>query len=378
VPGVLEGLKVLDFSTLLPGPMASLFLADAGAEVIKVERPGVGEEMRVYVPKWGVDSVNFNMLNRDKKSLSIDLKDPKARRALEPLLRDADVLIEQFRPGVMQRLGLGYNEATILNSDIIYCSISGYGQHGPKSSRAGHDMNYVGDTGLLGLSYGPKENPVVPPALIADIAGGSYPALVNILLALRARDAGRGGAYIDIAMADNLFPFLYWAMGDGQAADAWPGNGNALVTGGTCRYRLYETADGRVLAAAPIEQKFWESFCEAIDLEADLRDDSLAPARTTARIAEIIRSRPAAHWEQAFEAADCCCTIVRSIREAMDDPHFRARGVFSRRLVNEEGAEMIGLPTPIIPSFAAKPRTAAAAPRLGQNNADLLAPAVAE
>jgi alpha-methylacyl-CoA racemase len=378
VPGVLEGLKVLDFSTLLPGPMASLFLADAGAEVIKVERPGVGEEMRVYVPKWGVDSVNFNMLNRDKKSLSIDLKDPNARRALEPLLRDADVLIEQFRPGVMPRLGLGYKDVTLLNSDIIYCSISGYGQHGPKSSRAGHDMNYVGDAGLLGLSYGPKENPVVPPALIADIAGGSYPALVNILLALRARDAGRGGAYIDIAMADNLFPFLYWAMGDGQAADAWPGNGNALVTGGTCRYRLYETADGRVLAAAPIEQKFWESFCEAINLDADLRDDSLAPAKTTARIVEIIRSRQAAHWEQAFEAADCCCTIVRSIREAMDDPHFRARGVFSRRLVNEEGAEMIGLPIPIIPSFAAKPQTSAAAPRLGQNNADLLAPAAAE
>jgi crotonobetainyl-CoA:carnitine CoA-transferase CaiB-like acyl-CoA transferase len=378
VPGALEGLKVLDFSTLLPGPMASLFLADAGAEVIKVERPGVGEEMRIYVPKWGVDSVNFNMLNRDKKSLSIDLKDPNARRALEPLLRDADVLIEQFRPGVMQRLGLGYKELTQINPDIIYCSISGYGQHGPKSSRAGHDMNYIGDAGLLGLSYGPNENPVVPPALIADIAGGSYPAVVNILLALRARDAGHGGAYIDIAMADNLFPFLYWAMGDGQAAGAWPGNGNALVTGGTCRYRLYETADGRVLAAAPIEQKFWESFCEAIHLDADLRDDSHAPLKTTARVAEIIRSRPAAHWEQAFEAPDCCCTIVRSIREAMDDPHFRARGVFSRTLVNEEGAEMIGLPTPIIPSFAAKPQTFAAAPRLGQNNADLLAHAAAE
>ena len=371
MPGALEGLKVLDFSTLLPGPMASLFLADAGAEVVKVERPESGEEMRGYVPKWGVDSINFNMLNRGKKSLAIDLKSSAARELLEPLLREADVLIEQFRPGVMKRLGLGYDDVRRLNPDIVYCSISGYGQSGPKSLRAGHDLNYIGDAGLLGLSHGPKEAPVVPPALIADIAGGSYPALFNILLALRARDAGKGGAYIDVCMADNLFPFLYWAMGDGQAAGAWPGNGDALVTGGTCRYRIYTTSDGKALAAAPIEQKFWTSFCEAIGLEEHLREDGKDPEATTARIAQIIASKPAAHWEAAFEAADCCCTIVRSVREAMDDPHFRARRVFERRLTNEEGAQIIGLPTPIARAFAANPDGAAPAPRLGDYNAVL-------
>ncbi|CUH81303.1 CoA-transferase family III [Tropicibacter naphthalenivorans] len=212
--GALEGLKVRDFSTLLPGPMAGLFLADAGAEVIKIERPQ-GEEMRHYLPRWGADAVNFAMLNRGKKSLALDLKDPAARALLDPLLREADVVIEQFRPGVMARLGLGYADVQKLNPDIVYCSIIGYGQTGPKAQRAGHDLNYIGDAGLLALSHGTPQTPVLPPALIADIAGGTYPALLNILLALRARDAGKGGAHLDIAMAETLFPFMYWAMGDG-------------------------------------------------------------------------------------------------------------------------------------------------------------------
>jgi alpha-methylacyl-CoA racemase len=371
MPGALEGLKVLDFSTLLPGPMASLILADAGAEVIKVERPEIGEEMRLYVPKWGTESVNFSMLNRDKKSIAVDLKNPAERRKLERHLSEADVLIEQFRPGVMKRLGLAYEDVRKVNDDIIYCSISGYGQTGSKSLRAGHDMNYIGDAGLLGLSYGSPERPVVPPALIADIAGGAYPALLNILVALRARDAGRGGAYIDVSMADNLFPFLYWALGNGQATGVWPGNGDALVTGGSCRYRLYETSDGRVLAAAPIEEKFWAKFCEAIGLDDDLRDDSRAPAATAARVSEIIRSKPSKHWESVFEAADCCCSIVRSVGEAMNDPHFKERKVFSRRLINERGDEIAGLPSPVIHAFAAKPHAIAYAPRLAEHNGEL-------
>jgi alpha-methylacyl-CoA racemase len=371
MPGALEGLKVLDFSTLLPGPMASLFLADAGAEVIKVERPGTGEEMRFYVPKWGVDSVNFNMLNRGKKSLAIDLKDPAARDILDPLLREADVLLEQFRPGVMERLGFGYEAVRRLNPDIVYCSISGYGQTGSKSLRAGHDLNYVGDAGLLALSYGPKGTPVVPPALIADIAGGTYPALFNILLALRVRDMGRGGAYLDISMAENLFPFLYWAIGNGQASGEWPGNGDALVTGGSCRYRIYETADGRALAAAPLEQKFWLSFCDAIGLDEHLRDDAKTPDATAERVTAIIRSKPAAHWEAVFEAADCCCTIVHSVRQAMDDAHFLSRGVFDRLLSREDHQRITGLPTPIARGFAANPSGEVPAPRLGEHNAEL-------
>lgn len=369
--GALDGLKVLDFSTLLPGPMASLFLAEAGAEVIKVERPGRGDEMRVYDPKWGRDSVNFAMLNRGKKSLALDLKDPTERARLEPLLRDADVVIEQFRPGVMDRLGLGYEALKALNSDIIYCSITGYGQSGPKALRAGHDMNYMGDSGLLALSTGPNSAPVVPPALIADIAGGTYPAVFNILMALLARNAGKGGAQLDISMADNLFPFMYWAMGDGMAADQWPGNGDALVTGGSPRYKLYPTADGKLLAAAPIEPKFWATFTQAIALEDALCDDALDPEATIAGVAALIAAQTAAHWEVVFDQADCCCTIVQSVQDAMQDPHFAARGLFDRQVANSDGSTLTALPVPVAPALRNQSK-AAPSPVLGADNVALL------
>ena len=218
----LAGVRVLDFSTLLPGPLATLILAEAGAEVIKIERPGRGDEMRSYVPKFGADSVNFAMLNRGKKSIAIDLKDAAAREALLPLLREADVVVEQFRPGVMDRLGLGYEALAQINPRIIYCAITGYGQTGPRAHVAAHDINYVAESGMLSLAAGEGGAPIVPPALIADIGGGTYPAVINILLALRARDTSGKGCKLDIAMGDNLFTFLYWAMGNGLAAGEWP------------------------------------------------------------------------------------------------------------------------------------------------------------
>ena len=370
--GALAGITVLDFSTLLPGPMATLFLAEAGAEVVKVERPGTGEEMRGYVPAWGTDSANFAMLNRGKKSIAVDLKDETSRARLKPLIERADILVEQFRPGVMARLGLGYDDVRAIRPDIIYCSISGYGQTGPASQRAGHDLNYIGDTGLLALSCGTPETPVVPPALIADIAGGTYPAVLNILLALRKRDLTGQGTYLDIAMSDNLFPFLYWALGEGQATGRWPGNGDALVSGGSCRYRLYPTADGRFVAVAALEQKFWLAFCAAIGLDHHLIDDSVAPQETMRRIAEIIAARTADELEPMLRAADCCCSIVRSAREAMADPHFSARGVFANRLANAGGDEIAALPTPIVAGMRAGTGTVKRAPVLGEHTDELL------
>lgn len=365
--GVLDDILVVDFSTLLPGPMATLFLAEAGADVIKIERPGIGEEMRSYHPRWGTDSVNFNLLNRRKKSLAVNLKSPEATAGLRSILERADVVVEQFRPGVMDRLGLGYESISAFNPDIIYCSITGYGQSGPKSQRAGHDLNYIGDAGLLALSSGPLATPVVPPALIADIAAGSYPAVMNILLALRKRDRFGEGSKLDVSMADGLFPFMYWAMGDGQSADAWPGNGDALVTGGTCRYRLYCTADDRLVAAAPIEEKFWQLFVEAIGLEPELHDDASTPEATLARIGEIIGSQPASHWQPVFSLADCCCSIVATVQDALLDPHFQGRGVFDGIVVNETGAEIVALPLPIQPELRAA-GSRALAPRLGEHN----------
>ena len=202
----LDGVKVLDFSTLLPGPLASLLLAEAGAQVVKVERPG-GEDMRRYPFPFGETSANFALLNRGKTSLCLDLKDHDDRRRLEPYIAGADVLIDQFRPGVMDRLGLGYDRLREINPRLIYCSITGYGQDGPRRDAAGHDLNYLAETGLLGLTRGADGAPVLPAILAGDIGGGAYPAVINILLALRRRDADGAGCRLDIAMADNLFTF---------------------------------------------------------------------------------------------------------------------------------------------------------------------------
>ncbi len=365
----LAGIRVLDFSTLLPGPMATLLLAEAGAEVIKIERPG-GEEMRHYPPRWGENSVNFSLLNRGKKSFVADLKDPQQRDHIVEMAKTCDVLVEQFRPGVMERLGLGYKGLRKINPKIVYCAITGYGQTGPRRDRAGHDLNYIGDAGLLALSVGAAGQRVVPPALIADIAGGAYPAVMNILLALRQREASGEGSYLDVSMAENMFTFMYWAIGKGLATDAWAGNSDALVTGGTARYHLYDTRDGKVVAAAPIEQKFWIAFAAAIELESELIDDKRDPKATLARVTEIIAGRTAAEWTTIFDAADCCCSIVQDAPAALDDPHFQARGIFARSLVNEDRAKIAALPVPISPAFRSAVDEQASAPLLGAHQSE--------
>jgi crotonobetainyl-CoA:carnitine CoA-transferase CaiB-like acyl-CoA transferase len=359
---------VLDFSTLLPGPLATLLLAEAGCEVIKIERPGSGDEMRSYEPRWGPDSINFALLNRGKKSITIDLKDAVDRQRLEPLLARADVLVEQFRPGVMSRLGLDYAAVSAANPRLIYCSISGYGQTGPRRNVAGHDLNYIAETGLLALSYGSASLPVVPPALIADVAGGAYPAVMNILLALRVRDATGRGQYLDIAMADNLFPFMYWAIGNGLVAGRWPRSGAELVTGGSPRYQLYPTKDGQLVAAAPLEQRFWNVFCDVIGLEAVFRDDASDPAAVIQRISEIMASETAAFWKSRFDGRDCCCSIVRDIKEALEQER-RAGGIFDHLLARGDGGETLpALPVPIDAAFREPPGTKAAAPALDADN----------
>ncbi|MCC5858191.1 MAG: CoA transferase [Ectothiorhodospiraceae bacterium] len=368
----LEDLKVLDFSTLLPGPMASLILAEAGADVIKIERPGRGDEMRSYVPKFGQDSVNFALLNRGKKSLALDLKDSESINQLMPLLREADVLIEQFRPGVMDRLGLGYPQLREINPGLIYCSITGYGQSGPNAAVAAHDLNYIAETGLLGLSAGADGAPIPPPALIADIGGGTYPAVMNILLALHQRDRTGEGNHLDISMSDGLFPFMYWALGEAKAHDQWPRPGNELVTGGSPRYQIYRTADDRFVAAAPLEQKFWDNFCWLIDLPEAHRSETANPKEAIAAVAERIRRRPAAYWQEKFQGVDVCCSIVATLQEALANPHFQSRRLFDRQLESDDGKQIDALPVPLAPVFRAQTGTSASYPPLGRDN-DLVA-----
>jgi alpha-methylacyl-CoA racemase len=367
----LEGLCVLDFSTLLPGPMATLILAEAGAEVIKIERPDGGDAMRGYAPRLGTDSVNFALLNRGKRSIAVDLKAPDARARLETLLRRADVVVEQFRPGVMDRLGLGWDALAVLNPRLVYCAITGFGQTGPRAHEAGHDLNYQAATGMLTLAAGADGAPVVPPALVADIAAGAYPAVINILLALQRRAVTGAGCRLDIAMADNLFPFLYWAMGNGLAAGRWPRPGGELVSGGSPRYRVYRTADDHFVAAAPLEQKFWENFCDAIALAPAARDDRNDPARTIAAVAALIAAAPAAEWRRRFAGRDVCSTVAASIEEALADPQFAARGLFAWGVTSGD-ARLAAVPVPVAPEFRAPPGDAAA-PALGEANA-MLAP----
>lgn len=364
----LEGLFVLDFSTLLPGPLATLLLAEAGAEVVKIEPPARGEEMRRHAPKWGQDAASFALLNRGKRSIALDLKDPAERTRLSPLLKRADVIVEQFRPGVMERLELDYDSVVKLNPLVVYCSISGYGQTGLKRDVAAHDLNYIGDAGLLALSMGDQSRPVVPPALIADIAGGAYPAVLNILLALEERRRTGRGRHLDVAMADNLFPLMFWAIGQGLVRGTWPGNGEGYLTGASPRYGLYPTKDGRVVAAAPLERKFWQTFCDLIGLEDEFRNDAKNSAAAKARVAAIIASETADVWRSRFAGKDCCCSIVASLADAFADPHYVARGVFRHVLANAEGATMPALPVPLDPGFRAAPEPAIASPALGADN----------
>jgi len=367
VEGSLKGIKVLDFSTLLPGPLASLFLAETGAEVIKIEKPLIGDEMRSSYPKWNDESISFSMLNRGKKSLCLDLKDKNSLKVLKPLIEKADILIEQFRPGVMKRLGLDYANIKKINNKIIYVSITGYGQTGPKKMLAGHDLNYIGNTGLLSLSMGSDENTTVPPALVADIAGGSYPAIINILLALRKRDLHQKGSYLDISMSDNLFPFMFWALGSGFVKNKWPINSDSLLSGGSPRYNIYQTKDGSYIAAAPLEDRFWKKFCEVIKLPNKFINMQNNQNVIIKRIRNIIISKDKNYWTKVFDEADCCCSTVKSIEEAINDNHFKIRNIFEKKIANDEGEELPALPIPIDNQFRKK-KIVEKAPKLGFDN----------
>ncbi len=365
--GSLEGIKVIDFSTLLPGPLASLFLAETGAEVIKIEKPGVGDEIRLSNPQWGEQSVSFSLLNRGKKSLSLDLKDPKNLKILIPILKEADIIIEQFRPGVMKRLGLDYESIKKINQDIIYVSITGYGQYGPKSMVAGHDLNYIGNAGLLSISMGRENDTVIPPALVADIAGGSYPAVINILLALRKRDLNKEGSYIDLSMTENLFPFMFWGLGSGFAHNKWPGNSDGVLSGGSPRYNIYKTSDGSYVAAAPLEDRFWNKFCEAIELPKKFIKMQNDQEKVIQEIRKIIGQKEKNYWLDVFNKIDCCCSIVKSIEDAINDNHFKVRKIFENKIINNLGEEIPALPIPVDMQFR-KDQKRASAPSLGDIN----------
>jgi alpha-methylacyl-CoA racemase len=342
----LEGIRVLDFTTLLPGPLATLFLAEAGASVLKIERP-TGDPGRNSRTRHNGEPIEFALLNRGKKSIVADLKNDEHKRIVMRLAEEADVLVEQFRPGVMARLGLGYSDLQAANPRLIYCSISGYGQTGPLAQVAGHDLNYVARSGMLGQSIDGDGKPILPQGLFADIGGGTYPAVINILLALQSRTVTGRGCHLDIAMCENTFAWMRNALAPVFVGKSATAPNHHPHTGGSPRYMVYVAQDGVALAVAPIEEPFWQRFCEIIGLPADQRDDRADPEQVRDRVAAQLLERPAAEWMKLFAGEDVCVEIVQDVQAAFDDAHFKARGVFERRLRLHDGHDMPALPVPL-------------------------------
>lgn len=354
----LSGVTVLDFSTLLPGPLATLMLAEAGATVIKIEKPE-GEDMRRHGPMVGEGaaamSAYFAMLNRGKSCLALDLKADDAFERLRPLIESADVVVEQFRPGVMERLGFGYERLSAINPRLVYCSITGYGAVGPRALAAGHDLNYQATTGALMLGRLPKDDPPSPGTLTGDIAGGSFPAVINILLALLLRERTGRGAAIDIAMTDALFTFGFFAAAQGAATGRFPDPGEPIFVGALPRYALYRTKDDRLLAVGALEEKFWQAFCDRFDVAVELRRDWETPGPTRARVAEIVAARSHGEWAAALAGCDFCVTPVATLEEAMADPHHIGRGLFGYGVATPSGAVLPACVVPIAPAFRGAP-----------------------
>jgi crotonobetainyl-CoA:carnitine CoA-transferase CaiB-like acyl-CoA transferase len=315
-PKALDGVRVLDFSTLLPGPMASAMLQREGARITKIEKPG-GEDMRFFPPRPDGRQVLYEHLNKHKHIIEIDLKSPDATEQLVPLVAGSDILIEQFRPGVMGRLGLGYGSMRAVNARLVYVSITGFGQHGPRAREAGHDITYQARSGLLSLSLDPDSATALPPSVVADIAGGAMRAVTEILLALRIAERTGHGAHLDISMTGSLAPFLWHQLAEIDAGLPPSGGGRGLLNGGSPRYRLYRTQDGRHLAVGAIEDKFWAEFCGRIDLPETLRPADAPQPEAIATVAALIAARSASHWRETLETADCCCAIVATVEEAI-------------------------------------------------------------
>ena len=337
----LDGIRVLDLSRLLPGPFCSLLLADYGAEVVKVEDTGAGDYIRWAAPAVeGVEdsakSVRFLALNRNKASVRLDLKDPAGKEAFLRLVEGADVVLESFRPGVMDRLGVGYEALRERNDKIVLCAISGYGADGPFTARAGHDMNYLGRVGLLGLCGEADGPPVQPAGQIADIGGGALMAAFGILAALRERDRSGEGQFVDVSMADGALSWL--AMDAAQALQGEALRRGELPLGGSfvC-YRPYACADGYVTLGA-LEPKFYAAFCRGVDREDLIGAQFEAPGSAGhAELEAVFRSRTRAQWERFADEHDCCLEPVLELEEALDSELVRARGMVVA--VDQPGAE---------------------------------------
>ncbi len=318
----LEGLKVLDLTRLLPGGYCTLLLADMGADVLKVEDPFGGDYVRWFPPKVKEESAYFLAVNRNKKSMKLNLKMERGKEILRELIKRYDVLVEGFRPGVMDKLELGYAQACDMNPRIVYCSISGYGQDGPYSQRAGHDINYIGIAGILGITGFKDRPPVVPGVPMADFGGGGMLAALGIMMAIYARDRTGRGQHVDISMMDGVFSWMANIAARHFVERDPMTKGDVDLAGGFICYSTYETKDGRYLSVGALEPKFWATFCRLIGRE-DLIDAQVDRDRDGAlkqEIIKIFKSKTMDEWLSLLEGQDTCVEKINTVAEAVNDP----------------------------------------------------------
>lgn len=329
MPAPLEGLLILDFTRLLPGPFATQLLCNLGADVIKIEDPGLGDYMRAVPPTVQGVSYPFLMVNRGKKSLAVDLKTQEGREILYRLVPRADILMEQFRPGVMEKLGADYPTLANRNPRLIYCAFSGYGQNGPAKDVPAHDINFEAHAGILGVTGDHDGRPVIPGVPMADLASG-YNAAMSVLAALRTRDRTGQGEFIDVSIFDTAVSLMVLNLARYLASGEEPVAGEALLTGRFPFYNLYETADGGWLAVAAVEPKFWARMCQVLGA-TDLLDSQFPSEGERVRVVKALqarfRLRATAEWEAIFAKANLPVTVVRTVADVVRDPQVKERGL---------------------------------------------------
>jgi alpha-methylacyl-CoA racemase len=371
----LSEIKVLDLSRLLPGGFCSLLLADFGADVLKVEDTGMGDYVRWSPPYYeGADdtakSALFLALNRGKRSIRLNLKEETGREVLLRLVRSHDVLLESFRPGVMERLGVGYERLREENPGLVYCAITGYGQDGPYTARSGHDMNYLGLNGLLGLTGDAGGPPVQAAGQIADVGGGALTAAFGILAALRERERSGEGQLVDVSMFDGSLAWLALVAARYLADGQTPARGGLELAGSLICYRPYACKDGWVTLGA-LEPKFWQAWCRGVGREDLIEKQFSAPGSDAhAEVEQVFLTRTRDEWTEFASQHDCCLEPVLDLDEALDSELVRAREMVVRiDQPGTDGVELLGVPVKLsrTPGAPAGP-----GPALGEHTREVL------
>jgi len=365
----LKGVRVLDLSRLLPGPFLTMVLADMGADVVKIEDPKLGDYLRAFPPAKGGMAGRFLAVNRGKRSCALDLKDTQQRNTFLAMVEKADVIVESFRPGVMAKLGLDYATLAARNPGIVVCSISGYGQTGPYTHRAGHDLDYIALAGALAMTGTAHGTPQMPGVQIADLAGGSLWGATAILGALVGRHRTGKGAHLDISMTEGALALLAAEIGN-MDCGARPTRGAETLNGGLACYGVYRTSDDRYLAVGALEPKFWLALNGAIGrppVAAELIASPPEQARIRGELAAIFATKTAAEWHALLAPHDCCVEIVTELEELPAHPLHREREVFFT-IDGGAAGPVLQVRTPV-----GKPANATMPPKLGEHTAEVLA-----